>query len=71
MKEELGNGVDVLYKFTTDCSLQVFKSVSHRRHIGEVTEGRSHTENLKHLCLEHLLWARRHVDQRGSLRHLH
>ena len=47
---------------TTDCSLQVFGSVLSRRwHVGE---------DLKHLCLEHLLQAR-HLDQCGSRRHLH
>ena len=52
---------------TTDCSLQVFRSVlSGAGTSGEVTEVR--TSSIYRLV--HPLWARS-VGQRGSLRHLH
>ena len=75
VKDELGDGIDVLVKGAHDhhglhsASLQV--SVVARWHTGEVTEVWSRTENLMQLSPRApSLWARS-VDQCGSLRHLH
>ena len=58
---------DALRGLVTSERLDFFDTLG--RSIGDVTEVCSRAENLKHLCLMHLFWARS-VDKCGIFRHL-